>query len=123
MTASNERYFPHDRLDVYRAAVEFERSSRRIIALLPRSSHLADQLHRAATSVPLNIAEGAGEFSPKDKARFYRIALRSATESAAILDLVGPDLGEDSCDMLALRDLLVSIVAMLTKLVATQANR
>ena len=66
MAASNERYFPHDRLDVYRTAVEFERGSRRILALLPRSSHLADQLHRAATSIPLNIAEGAGEFSPKD---------------------------------------------------------
>ena len=123
MAASNERYFPHDRLDVYRTAVEFERGSRRILALLPRSSHLADQLHRAATSIPLNIAEGAGEFSPKDKARSYRIALRSATESAAILDLVGPDLGEDSCDMTALRDVLVSIVAKLTKLVATQATR
>src|SRR5262245_33042470 len=123
MEASNERFFPHDRLDVYRAAVEFERDSRRILALLPRSSHLADQLHRAATSIPLNIAEGAGEFSPKDKARFYRIALRSATEAAAILDLVGPDVGEHARDMLTLRDSLVSIVAMLTKLVATQANR
>ena len=97
-------------VEIHRAAVDFERSSRRIIALLPCSSHLADQLHRAATSIPLNIAEGAGEFSPKDKARFYRIALRSATESAAILDLVGPDLGKDSGDMLALRDSLVSIV-------------
>ena len=35
----------------------------------------------------LNIAEGAGEFSPADKARLYRIARRSATECAAILDI------------------------------------
>ena len=63
------------------------------------------------------------EFSPKDNARFSRIALRSATESAAILDLVGPVLGEDSCDMTALRDVLLSIVAMSMKLVATQATR
>jgi hypothetical protein len=35
--------------------------------------------------VALNIAEGAEEFSIKDKARFYRIAKRSATESVAIL--------------------------------------
>jgi four helix bundle protein len=33
----------------------------------------------------LNIAEGAGEFSPSEKARFYRMARRSATECAAIL--------------------------------------
>jgi four helix bundle protein len=38
-------------------------------------------------SIALNIAEGAGEFAPREKARFYRIARRSATESAAILDV------------------------------------
>jgi four helix bundle protein len=80
---------------------------------------LADQLQRAAISVPLNIAEGAGEFSKKEKARFYRMALRSATECAAILDV---------CKCLNLttdqvatsgRDLLVRIVSMLTKMVRT----
>jgi len=35
----------------------------------------------------LNIAEGAGEFAPKEKVRFYRMARRSATESAAVLDV------------------------------------
>jgi len=39
---------------------------------------------RAATSVPLNIAEGAGEYSGAEKSRFYRIAKRSATECAGI---------------------------------------
>jgi hypothetical protein len=36
---------------------------------------------------PLNIAEGAGEFSTREKMRFYRMARRSATECAAILDI------------------------------------
>ena len=57
---------------------------------LPRGrAFLSDQLHRAAVSIPLNIAEGAGEFSQGEKARFYRIARRSATECAAILDVCG----------------------------------
>jgi four helix bundle protein len=43
---------------------------------------------RASFSVALNIAEGSGEFSPKEKARFYRMALRSATECAAVLDVL-----------------------------------
>jgi len=113
----------HEKLEVYQASLEFITWIIPVLDGLPKRASVRDQLDRASTSIPLNIAEGAGEFSPKDKARFYRIALRSATESAAILDLVGPDLGEDSGDMLALRDSLVSIVAMSTKLVATQANR
>lgn len=56
--------------------------------LVPGHAALADQLDRAAVSVALNIAEGAGEFARKEKARFYRIARRSATESAAVLDVV-----------------------------------
>jgi len=77
---------------------------------------LVDQFQRAATSIVLNIAEGAGEFSRKDKGRFYRIARRSATECAAILDvctklkLVEPDQIQTG------RELLLRIVAMLTQM-------
>jgi four helix bundle protein len=77
---------------------------------------LADQFQRAATSRALNIAEGAGEFSKKDKGRFYRIARRSATECAAILDictklkLVEPDKINPG------RELLLRVVAMLTQM-------
>ena len=45
-------------------------------------AYIRDQLRRAANSVALNIAEGAGEFAPAEKARFYRMARRSATECA-----------------------------------------
>ena len=38
-------------------------------------------------SIALNTAEGSGEFSPKEKVRFYRMALRSSAECAAILDV------------------------------------
>ncbi|MGH7483170.1 MAG: four helix bundle protein [Longimicrobiales bacterium] len=34
----------------------------------------------------LNTAEGSGEFSPAEKRRFYRMARRSATEGAAIVE-------------------------------------
>ena len=71
----------------------------------------------ASTSISFNIAEGAGEYAPADKARFYRMARRSATESAAILD---------ACRLLSLidadrsqpgRGLLLRVVAMLTAMV------
>ena len=63
------------------------------------------------------MAEGAGEFVPKEKARFYRMARRSATESAAVLDV---------CQRLGLLDekrndagrvLLLEVVAMLVHLI------
>src|SRR3990172_8149091 len=47
----------------------------------------ADQLQRAGTSVSLNIAEGAGEYSGSEKGRFYRMAKRSATECAGIFEI------------------------------------
>ena len=74
--------FEHDRLDMYKAAIEFLALADTIAGALPRGrAYLVDQLRRAATSISLNIAEGAGEFAPADKARFYRMARRSATEA------------------------------------------
>jgi four helix bundle protein len=56
--------FDHEKLDVYVAAIDFVALADEIVEHLPRGrAHLADQLQRAATSIPLNIAEGAGEFS------------------------------------------------------------
>ena len=36
----------------------------------------------------MSIAEGAGEFSRKEKARFYRMARRSAIEQAGWLEII-----------------------------------
>ncbi len=78
---------------------------------------MADQLQRAGTSISLNIAEGAGEFSSKEKARFYRMAKRSATECAAILDVCSKlELAEKDAVNTG-RELLLRIVAMLTQIV------
>lgn len=111
-------YFDHEKLELYRVAIAFVALSESIIDNLPRGkSSLSQQLYRAAASIPLNIAEGAGEFAPKEKARFYRIARRSATESAAILDvcltlaLVERDLFQQA------RKLLLRVVSMLVRLV------
>lgn len=80
--------FDHERLDVYQVAIEFVGDANITADGIPRGrAALGDQLRRAATSICLNIAEGSGEFAPKEKARFYRIAKRSATECAAVLDV------------------------------------
>lgn len=61
----------------------------RATASLKLDRHLKDQLLRAASSVPLNLAEGSGKRSPKDRRRFYDIAWGSLNEVSAIIDLSG----------------------------------
>jgi four helix bundle protein len=64
----------YERLDVYRTAISFVEVAFRLIELLPRGhAALADQLRRAAVSVPLNIAEAAGKAS-SERVHFHRIA-------------------------------------------------
>src|SRR4030095_14200812 len=41
---------------------------------------LVDQMRSAASSIPMNIAEGFGRWSPKDRARFYEISKGSGDE-------------------------------------------
>jgi four helix bundle protein len=81
--------FDHERLDVYQLALDFLVLADDTIENLPRGrSHLADQLGRAATSIVLNSAEGAGKFSKPDKRRYYLTAVGSATECAAVYDVL-----------------------------------
>jgi four helix bundle protein len=111
----------HEKLTVYQVAIEFVVLADEVIDHLPRGrAYLSDQLQRAALSIPLNIAEGAGEYAIDEKARFYRMAKRSATECAGVLDV---------CQRLQLvkenhylkgRELLIGIVSMLIKMAQKQ---
>lgn len=47
--------------------------------------NLVSQIKRASTSIPSNIAEGAGRFTPKDFAHFLQNALGSAHEIEYLL--------------------------------------
>ena len=111
-------YFDHEKLDVYKTAIEFVVIVESIVRQLPKGrAYLIDQLQRAGSSVLLNIAEGAGEFAVNEKIRFYRMARRSATECAGILHIcMRLNLINEEVN-LASRGLLLRIVSMLTKLV------
>jgi four helix bundle protein len=110
----------HEKLDVYRCAIDFLALASKLIAALPRGhAELADQLRRAAMSIPLNIAESAGCRSGGERRRYLCIARGSAMECSAILDV---------CRVLVLagdgqtqegKDLLVRVVSMLTRMTAS----
>jgi len=112
-----EKLLDHERLEVYGVAIQFVALADGLVEGLPRGrSYLGDQLQRAATSITLNIAEGAGERSGADKARFYRFAKRSATECAAVLDVCRTLnlAGEET--LAEGRSLIIRVVEMLVRL-------
>ena len=109
--------FGFEALDVYQRSIEFVVVAWRLGEGLPRGqAALADQLRRAALSIPLNMAEGSGRIGEGDVGRHRAIARGSAMECAAILDVVrvlslapGPTVDEG-------RSLLLRIVSMLSRL-------
>lgn len=105
------------RLDVYQCAVRFLALSARMQADLPKgNAGLADQLRRAALSVPLNIAEAAGRRTERDSARHYAIARGSAMECAAIIDALHVLGLANDVEHAQAAELLERVVAMTTKL-------
>jgi four helix bundle protein len=111
--------FDHDRLDVYRLAIKYVASSFKIAKELKGSHrHARDQWLRAAQSIPLNIAEGNGKRSLKDRSRFLDIARGSALECAAVQDVLDATGGLDGQTSAELKRSLHRIVSMLTKLIA-----
>jgi four helix bundle protein len=107
----------HERLDVYRLALDFLVFAHHVLETLPRGhSHLCDQLTRASTSIVLNLAEGAGKHSKADKRRYYLSARGSATESAALLDVLLRLQLLDAPGHQAGKEMLVRVVSMLIKL-------
>jgi four helix bundle protein len=105
------------RLDVYRCAIDFVTTALQIAANLPRGqSGLKEQLRRAALSIPLNVAEGAGRTSAPDASRHYAIARGSAMECAAILDIARALGATSEPQHQQAGELLTRLVAMLTKM-------
>jgi four helix bundle protein len=81
-------YFDHEKLDVYQEAIAFCGWVGEFLAVISSKAAAKDQLDRASTSIPLNIAEGNGKFSARDRARFLEMARGSALECAACLDVL-----------------------------------
>ncbi len=80
----------HRRLEVYGQALDLAETAYGVARALPdiERFELSSQIRRASTSIAVNIAEGAGRNGPKEFAHFLGIAIGSACEVDALMDLV-----------------------------------
>ena len=115
--------FSHEKLLVYKRALEFVELVHEIILTQNGKSDAFDQLDRSSTSIPLNIAEGTGKYTGKDKCRFYDIARGSAVESAACLDVLLRKNKITIEENKKGKEILFNIVSMLVGLIKSSSDR
>ena len=108
--------FGHERLDVYRTAIEYVGWAFRLCEQLKAHRNAKEQLLRASQAIPLNIAEGNGKATEADRRRFFEIARGSALECGAIQDVLEVCGALSTTENTEAKKLLDRIVAMLTKL-------
>lgn len=76
-------------LRVWQSAMDFTTLIYKETQLWPAEEKfgLISQIRRAATSIPLNIAEGSGNQSSKEFGRFLQISLRSVYEVMTAIEI------------------------------------
>ena len=109
--------FDHERLKVYNDAIRFCAWAGDVVESLPAKLAAKDQLDRASTSIPLNLAEGNGKRSRADRCRFFDIARGSTLESAACLDVLTARKKISREQAEAGKAMLIEIVSMIAGLI------
>jgi len=78
----------HHRLKCYQRLMEVAKTVPALVRMLPRGEgNLVDQFKRALTSAILNLSEGNGRTSAKERNRFFDISLGSISETIACIDI------------------------------------
>jgi four helix bundle protein len=85
---TTQLYFDHEKLVAYQRSIQFIAWTSQALQNMPRKLAVHDQLDRASTSVPLNIAEGNAKYTAPDRCRYFDSARGSALECAACLDVL-----------------------------------
>ena len=123
MSPPDESWFDHEKLEVYRESIAFTAWLSALMEERVRVGDVKDQLDRASTSIPLNIAEGNGKYAPKDRCRFFDIAHGSALECAGGLDVLVAK-GKLTPDQIRRgKEILQNIVRMLMGLIKRNSTR
>ena len=80
---------PHKNLDAWKLSFQFVKDAYKFTALFPAEEKfgIVSQIHRAAVSIPVNIAEGAARKSKKEFLQFLYIAEGSLSELDTLIEL------------------------------------
>ena len=79
----------HERLVCYRLLMEIAKKMPCLTNLLPRGEgYIIDQLKRALASSILNLCEGNGRQSQKERNRFFDISMASMSETSSAIDII-----------------------------------
>ncbi len=113
--------FDHEKLNVYHEALAFVGHMTEVLERVPKRMAVYDQLDRASTAIPLNIAEGTGKFTPADRCRYYDTARGSALECAACLDVLVVKKILTDAETTRDKEILLSVVSMLVGLIKAVA--
>lgn len=116
-------YLDHEKLKVYQLALEFNKFAHKINSKLDARSDIRNQLDRASNSIVLNIAEGNGKYSKKDKCRYFYISLGSSFESAGCLDILSTRNLISKEDANAGKHMIKELVSMLFGLIKSNSDR
>ena len=83
---NNNVEFIFEKLEVYKRSLNFSIKICKICSDFPiKYSRISNQFIGASVSIPLNIAEGNGRDTNKDKVNFYRIAKGSGFECVPLI--------------------------------------
>lgn len=110
--------FLFEKLIVYQRAVELAVEIGELTDGFPRKTRvLADQLNRAAISVPANIAEGNGRWGRLDRRNYFIIARGSLQECVALVEIASRRGCISEADGTRLKSRLDEIARMLAGLI------
>ena len=110
-------HFDHENLIAYQRSIRFVAWSSQLLEKLPAKLAVCDQLDRASTSVPLNIAEGNAKHTAPDRCRYFDTARGSAFECAACLDVLVAKRKCTAEEVQAGKEILLEVVALLIGLI------
>jgi four helix bundle protein len=123
MERAREFWFDHETLEVYQEAIAFVGWLSHLLEEATRLGDVKDQLDRASNSIVLNIAEGNGKYSQKDRCRFLDTANASSLECAGGLDILVAKRKLTPSQIRPGKESLQKIVRMLMGLIRSQSNR